>query len=320
MTKPLRQFSANEGDYSVGDAGPDAIERDIDTLIRMFDPLTTHDTGESGGIAAENFQAGAITDSVIGNRTISDTIADAYSNTGILTKLLSFIAKTIKALKGTANWYDSVPDTISNIHTRVNTNQTSISSVSTALNTHKTSSDHDGRYYTETELNNGALDSRYYTETELNNGQLDSRYYTKDYLANWLNGGETIIHEEVFTIVNPNIGDGTFTYTINGVDNIVGTLLGNGEQVFALTDGYYDVGMNRLEVTVNDTLRRSVASGGVIEVGPQAFALTTPEGSGAEITVKYYEKIALAGEYNTIIGDTKPPANNGRTLWFRITG
>jgi len=39
--------------------------------------------------------------------------------------------------------------------------------------------DLDGRYYTETELNNGQLDSRYYTETELNNGQLDSRYYTE---------------------------------------------------------------------------------------------------------------------------------------------
>ena len=37
----------------------------------------------------------------------------------------------------------------------------------------------DNRYYTETELNNGQLDTRYYTETELNNGQLDTRYYTE---------------------------------------------------------------------------------------------------------------------------------------------
>jgi len=37
----------------------------------------------------------------------------------------------------------------------------------------------DGRYYTETELDNGQLDSRYYTETELDNGQLDNRYYTE---------------------------------------------------------------------------------------------------------------------------------------------
>ena len=37
----------------------------------------------------------------------------------------------------------------------------------------------DNRYFTETELNNGKLDSRYFTETQLNNGQLDSRYYTE---------------------------------------------------------------------------------------------------------------------------------------------
>lgn len=42
-----------------------------------------------------------------------------------------------------------------------------------------TSTNLDGRYYTETELNNGQLDTRYYTETELNNGQLDTRYYTE---------------------------------------------------------------------------------------------------------------------------------------------
>ena len=41
------------------------------------------------------------------------------------------------------------------------------------------STDLDGRYYTETELDNGQLDNRYYTETELDAGQLDNRYYTE---------------------------------------------------------------------------------------------------------------------------------------------
>ena len=41
------------------------------------------------------------------------------------------------------------------------------------------STDLDGRYYTETELNAGQLDNRYYTETELDAGQLDNRYYTE---------------------------------------------------------------------------------------------------------------------------------------------
>ncbi len=41
------------------------------------------------------------------------------------------------------------------------------------------STDLDGRYYTETELDAGQLDNRYFTETELSGGQLDSRYYTE---------------------------------------------------------------------------------------------------------------------------------------------
>ena len=35
------------------------------------------------------------------------------------------------------------------------------------ITTHSASGDHDGRYYTETELDNGQLDNRYYTETEV---------------------------------------------------------------------------------------------------------------------------------------------------------
>jgi hypothetical protein len=52
---------------------------------------------------------------------------------------------------------------------------------------------HDNRYYTETELDNGQLDSRYYTETELNpvsltpgSATLDSRYYTEEEVDNKL--------------------------------------------------------------------------------------------------------------------------------------
>lgn len=48
------------------------------------------------------------------------------------------------------------------------------------------STDLDGRYYTETELDGGQLDNRYYTESELNAGQLDNRYYTESEL----NGGQ----------------------------------------------------------------------------------------------------------------------------------
>ena len=188
-----------------------------------------------------------------------------------------------------------------------------------ALATHKTSSDHDGRYYTETELDSGKLDNRYYTETELNNNQLGNLYYTKSELIPWLRGGDTVIREEVFTIVNPNIGNGTFSYLVDGVE-VIGTLLGNGEQVFTLNQGFYEIGNNRLEVIINDALRRSVASGGIVEIDDVTFALTSPEGAGAEVTAKYYERLGVVAEYNIKLSAEKPPANNGKTMWFRITG
>lgn len=53
--KPIRTFSANEGDYSVDNAGPDAIERDLDELAAMFDPTAVHFDGSPGGISPENF-------------------------------------------------------------------------------------------------------------------------------------------------------------------------------------------------------------------------------------------------------------------------
>lgn len=355
MTKPVREFSANEGDYSIGLSGPDAIEKDIDTLARMFDPLTTHDGGLPGGIGTENIQNNALTDSLIGDRTINDVIPDAYINTGKLSLLFSLIAKAIKAIKGTATWFDNPSDTINNIHTRVTTNTTNMTN-------HKASNDHDTKYYTKVLIDGGQLDNRYFTEAELNNGQLDGRYfteaeinakvallatkiendlkanasevftkdqlnanqlgtiyYTKTELIPWLGGGDTNVKEEVFTIVNSNNGDGTFNYS-DGVDNILGTLTPEGYQIFTLTKGYYELDTSRIEATINDTLRRSVISGGLQEIDITHIALTSPEGTGAEITFKYYERIAMAGEYNVRMGDVKPLGNNGKNMWFEVIG
>lgn len=65
--KPTRTFSANEGDYSVDKAGPDAIERDIDELMAMFDPNATHSDGSPGGISPENFDFDLMDPSMLSN-------------------------------------------------------------------------------------------------------------------------------------------------------------------------------------------------------------------------------------------------------------
>ena len=58
--KPIRTFTADEGDYSIGIAGPDQIEHDIDELCKKFDPLSTMSDGVPGGISGDNIQEDAI--------------------------------------------------------------------------------------------------------------------------------------------------------------------------------------------------------------------------------------------------------------------
>jgi hypothetical protein len=71
---------------------------------------------------------------------------------------------------------------------------------------------HDGRYYTETELDAGQLDNRYYTETELDAGQLDNRYYT-----------ETETNSAL--ALKANLASPTFTGTVSGITS---TMVGLG--------------------------------------------------------------------------------------------
>ena len=99
---------------------------------------------------------------------------------------------------------------------------------------------------------------------------------------------------------------------------VIGDLGENGEQIFNLVTGYYDVGLNRIEAMINDTLRRSVASGGLEEISSTQISLTSPEGSGAEITFKYYERVGMAAEYNIKMSATKPPFNDGKNMWFEV--
>lgn len=149
-------------------------------------------------------------------------------------------------------------------------------------------------------------------------GDHDDRYYTKDYLIPWLQGGDTNIKEEIFIITTSNNGDGTFTYSTND-SSVTGVLDAEGYQIFTLTNGYYELGTNRIECWVGDTLRRSVSSGGLKEVDGTHIALS-PEGSGAEITFKYYERVGMTAEYTIKMSATKPPSNNGKNMWFEVIG
>lgn len=146
----------------------------------------------------------------------------------------------------------------------------------------------------------------------------DARYCTKDELTQYLQGCATSVIIEVFTIVSSDNGNGTFTYN-NGTTDIVGQLTAEGYQVFTLANGTYDLGQNRVEAYVNDTLHRSAASGGLAEIAPDKVALTQPESAGAEITIKYYERISLSGEQSIVLSSIQPPRTTNRSiLWFKL--
>jgi hypothetical protein len=70
----------------------------------------------ASGAALANLADGSISDAKIGSRTANQAITDAYSNTGTLTQLFSWIVKVIKELKGNVtNWYDAAAASISTI-------------------------------------------------------------------------------------------------------------------------------------------------------------------------------------------------------------
>ena len=148
--------------------------------------------------------------------------------------------------------------------------------------------------------------------------KLNTQYYTKDELTQYLQGVATSVVIEVFTIVSSNNGNGTFTYN-NGTTDIVGQLTAEGYQVFTLANGTYDLGQNRVEAYINDTLHRSAASGGLVEIAPDKVALTQPADVGTEITIKYYERISLSGEQSIVLSTIQPPRTTNRSiLWFKL--
>lgn len=143
----------------------------------------------------------------------------------------------------------------------------------------------------------------------------DERYYTKLELDRYLQGGDTVIRVEVFEIVSGNLGDGTFSYKDSAGVTQIGYLDALGNQQFILQKGSYELGQNRIEATINDTLIRSSASGGLTELGENIIQLNDPQAAGAEITVKYFERIGFAPTNGVVISETNP---GGNMLWYQV--
>ena len=145
-------------------------------------------------------------------------------------------------------------------------------------------------------------------------GGLDDRYITRSEVN--LENNIDIIYE-VYTIVNADNGNGTFIYQDNDSVQYIGDLV-NGNQVFQLIKGDYTLGENRISAYINDTLHRSSASGGLVEIDSTHIGIT-PEGDGAEITIKY---ITISGSLGNgiVIGLVEPVEKYIGKVWIDTGG
>lgn len=197
----------------------------------------------------------------------------------------------------------------------------------TALTARVTKNEADiGERYTKTESNARQLALQTQINTNAtaiaNNKTLydahnhDDRYMTKAQLAPYLQGGDTVVKIEVFRIVNPNLGNGTFSYTDGVGLPRTGAIASTGEQVFSLEKGEYLIGMNHIKAIINDTIHLNVASGGLVETSIRKIGVI-PQPANTEITVEYFQRIGVSGEHNIVLSPTIPPPTDGNTIWFK---
>lgn len=228
----------------------------------------------------------ATTDGASGADFVSATAINDLSGTTVQAILESF-RDTLKATTDGSSGADFVNATaIAGLSGA--TVQALLEALDSALTTHKSSADHDGRYYTETELNNGQLDTRYYTETELNNGQLDNRYYTEtevDGFAVKLTGNQTVAGVKTFSsspIIPAPITDLQASTKKYVDDNIASVVLGQ----------------------IPDNSLANTKLGTDIKVGSLASLTTTEKGS----------VVGAINEHDTAIKTTLPNLINATAL------
>jgi len=121
MAKPKRTFSGQEGQRSVGTAGPEGISYDLDNLFAALDPDDTFKDGTPGGVGEENLRTGAISDRALGEKTV-DQSESPSSNTGFLTNVLSWFGNMIKKITGETNWFDTPATTLKAAKTHIDAN------------------------------------------------------------------------------------------------------------------------------------------------------------------------------------------------------
>jgi len=197
LGKFTRTFNGAADTTSESTRGPLALIADLDALGNLLDPLAV-----GGGIDTENLNDDIVTDAILGDRTIDASIATAFSNTGTLTQIISWLGKQVRLIIGGASWFSAPPESLTGLNTRLTTAEGTLATDVAALATHKTSTDHDSRYYTETEID---------AKVSMTNGAIASLDGVKNA------GGDIDLVGGTGITITPNDGANTITITATGI-------------------------------------------------------------------------------------------------------
>ncbi len=120
---------------------------------------------------------------------------------------------------------------------------------------------------------------------------------------------DTKLVTEIYTIVNPDEGDGNFSCTDGDGNTRHFPLTNEGYPVFYLEKGSYQMQRNQISVMIDDCLYRSVASGDLTELGETRVQLNEQLKAGQKVTITYSNVVRIGNPYPRIFINDNAPDN-----------
>ena len=120
---------------------------------------------------------------------------------------------------------------------------------------------------------------------------------------------DTKLVTEIYTIVNPDEGNGNFSCKDGDGNTRHFPLTNEGYHVFYLEKGSYQMRRNQISVMIDDCLYRSQSSGGLTELGETRVQLNEQLKAGQEVTIIYSNVVRIGNPYPRIFINDNAPDN-----------
>lgn len=128
---------------------------------------------------------------------------------------------------------------------------------------------------------------------------------------------DTKLVTEIYTIVNPDEGDGNFSCKDGDGNTRHFPLTNEGYPVFYLEKGSYQMRRNQISLMIDDCLYRSVTSGDLTELGETRIQLNEQLKAGQKVTITYSNVVRIGNPYPRIfINDNEPDVAEVGDFWL----